>query len=92
MTVSFALLLPSQEFFLVKKLTNLKIEGAASSGGQGKLTYLMYVSFRSRQDSQLTFCFLFKRDRKFCFLFTFASDPFISEINYSAFSISKYNS
>jgi len=49
----------------------LRIESAASSGGPGKLTYLMYVyGLRLREKCwfQRQF-FLFTRARKLCFFF-----------------------
>jgi len=52
------LLIHSQKLFLTKKKLRLKIDRAAASGGQGKLTYFMhFFGVRLRQDCRFQLSF-----------------------------------
>jgi hypothetical protein len=79
----------SQKNIFNKKRRKLKINSAAPSGGEEKLTYFMYFPSPPLEAglSISTFCFfLVTCTRKHLFIY-----PLIYERNYPATSISKYN-
>ena len=66
-----------------EKRIKLETNNAVSSGGQGNLTYFMYLPCPPLEARMSTL--------KFCFLFTRSSDPSIAERNYPTSSNSKKN-